>query len=70
MLVLFDTRTQETIAKFAKEEIARAAGRFLSKETGLSLTLALTEAAKLPVSRYFAGEEVEHTPTIYVAQSI
>lgn len=66
MLVLFDTRTQETIAKFAKEEIARAAGRFLSRETGRSLSLALTEAAKLPVSRYFAGEEVEHITTIYL----
>jgi hypothetical protein len=66
MLVLFDTRTQELIAKFANEEIARVAGRFLSQETGRSLTLALTEAAKLPVSRYFAGEEVEHTATIYL----
>ena len=66
MLVLFDTRTQELIAKFANEEIARVSGRFLSKETGRSLSLALTEIAKLPVSRYFAGEEVEHISTIYL----
>ncbi len=66
MLVLFDTRTQETVAKFVQEEIARAAGRFLSRETGRALTLALTEAARLPVSRYFAGEEIEHAATIYL----
>lgn len=65
MLVLIDTNTKEIIAKFVDEELARIAGRFLSQETRRPLTLAITEAAKIPVARYRDGREVHHTATIH-----
>ena len=65
MLILIDTDTKELIAKFVDEEIARLAGRMLSQETKRPLTLAITEAAKIPVARYRDGREVQHSATIH-----
>ena len=65
MLILIDSDTRELIAKFVDEEIARVAGRALSHETRRPLTLALTEAAKIPVARFRDGKEIHHTATIH-----
>jgi hypothetical protein len=65
MLILIDTNTKQLIAKFVDEQIARIAGRVLSEETRRPLTLALTEAAKIPVARYRDGKEIQHTATIH-----
>jgi hypothetical protein len=65
MLVLIDSDTKELIAKFVDEEIARVAGRVLSQETRRPLTLAITEAAKIPFARFRDGKEIQHTATIH-----
>jgi hypothetical protein len=65
MLVLIDSDTRQVIAKFADEQIARIAGRVLSRETHRPLTLAINEAAKIPVARFRDGAEIQHTATIH-----
>lgn len=64
MLVLIDSDTQELIAKFVDEKLARITGRFLSETTARPLTLAISEAAKIPVARYSLGQETQHIETI------
>ncbi|MGE4061939.1 MAG: hypothetical protein AB7E79_01095 [Rhodospirillaceae bacterium] len=65
MLILLDTRTEILIAKFVDEKIARIAARTLSRALRRPLTLALNEAAKIPIARYCDGEEVHTTATIH-----
>lgn len=65
MLVLLDTETKELIAKFIDEKIARFAGCALSKETRRPLTLAITEAARIPMARFRDGQEVHYTASIH-----
>ncbi len=65
MLVLIDSDTKQLIGKFVDEQIARIAGRMLSQETRRPLTLALTEAARIPVARYRDGKEIQHSATIH-----
>ena len=65
MLVLLDTETKELVAKFIDEKIARIAGCALSKETRRPLTLAITEAARIPMARFRDGQEVHYTASIH-----
>lgn len=65
MLVLLDTETRELVAKFIDEKIARIAGCALSKEIRRPLTLALTEAARIPMARFRDGQEVHTTASIH-----
>jgi hypothetical protein len=65
MLVLIDSDTRQLVAKFVDEQIARIAGCMLSRETRRPLTLAINEAAKIPVARFRDGVEIQHTATIH-----
>lgn len=66
MLVLLDSDTEELIAKFVDEKIARFTGAALSKEIRRPLTLAITEAAHIPIARFRDGVETYYTAPIEV----
>lgn len=65
MLVLLDSDSHDVIAKFHDEKIARFTGRVLSRQIERPLTLAITEAARIPMARFRDGEEVHYTPSIH-----